>query len=959
MSFMRGTLLDPFQFPYPKRKLTMEEMVNKFIEEGRQEHEEMGAFIREFKTTNKLLLKERNNSLSELRFGVYELTKVIEKAQVTSYEIKGVTTRGGKTTTETTQDNNVTLEPPTLNHNEPITQKETPTKIKTQKTTEQVTKPQISPIPFPNRLKKEKEEAQQRRFLENLKQLQQNIPFTKALAQMPRYAKFLKTLLSNKTILEEACTVTMNERCSAVLLNKLPLKEKDLGSFTIPCDIGNLRIDNALADLGASISLMPYSMYERLGLGEPKPTRMSLELADRSIQYPRGIAENVLIKIDKFILPIDFVILDMREDSKIPIILRRPFLSTTRAMIDVFNKKITLRVGDEVGTQNFENTRNEHLCSASANEINETIPKLKDLPSHLEYAYLNGDRSCPVIISSKLTEKEKASLLQVLEKHKGAIAWKMADIKGLSPSFCTHKILLEESFKPVIQPQRRLNPKVQDVVKNEIVKLLDSRLIYPISDSPWVSHIHVVPKKGGMIVVLNDNNEPILSRIMLERLSGNEFYCFLDGFSGFFQFHRSNDQEKTTMHVPLWNSLLNRRIARSICNAPCNHPKGHDLIFPDMCKTSRKSIWMISQVEGVEVDRGKIDVIAKLPYPTNVKGVRSFLGHAGFHRRFIKDFSLISKPMTQLLMKDVKFDFSDDCKKAFNDLKEKLTSAPIIISPDWNFPFELICDASDFAIGAVLEQRIDGKFKPIYYASKTLNDAQAHYTTTEKELLAVDAKTRLIRWVLLLQGFNIEIKDKKGAKNLAADHLSRPENPNMGMLTEREIADEFPDEHLMALKITPDNDEPCDYVSKWVEAQTLPTNDARVVVKFLKGLFARFRVPKALISDRGTHFCNSQLEKALQKYGVTHRISTAYHPQTNGQTEVTNRAIKRILERLVGYNPKYWSKKLNDALWAFRTAYKTPTRCTPFRLVYGKACHLPVEIDHKAYWALTNVIWIS
>ncbi|GJV80825.1 reverse transcriptase domain-containing protein [Tanacetum coccineum] len=502
----------------------------------------------------------------------------------------------------------------------------------------------------------------------------------------------------------------MNKRCSAILLNKLPLKEKDPGSFTIPCDIGNLRIDNALADLGASISLMPYSMYEKLGLGEPNPTRMSLELADR-----------------------------------IPIILGRPFLATARAMIDVFNKRITLRVGDE-------ETKNEQLCSASANEIEEKKPELKDLPSHLEYAYLNGDRACPVIVSSKLTKDEKTSLLQVLEKHKGAIAWKMSDIKGISPSFCAHNILLEENFKPVIQPHRRLNPKVQKVVKNEIMRLLDSGLIYPISDSLWVSPIHVVPKKGGIIVVLNENNEPVPSRTvtgwrMLEHLSENKFYCFLDGFLGFFQIPIApEDQEKTTFTCP-YGTFAYRRMPFRLCNAPATFQRCMTAIFHDMVED--------------------------------------------FMEVFMEDFSLM-------------------------------------------------CDASNFAVGAVLGRRKDVKFKPIYYTSKTLNDAQAHYTTTKKELLAVvfsfdkfrpylilsktiiytdhsalkylfskqDAKPRLIKWVLLLQGFNIEIKDKKGAKNLAADHLSRLENPNKGILTEMEIADEFLDEHLMVLKTTPDNDEP-------------------------------------------------------------------------------------------------------------------------------------------------------
>nr|GFB75470.1 reverse transcriptase domain-containing protein [Tanacetum cinerariifolium] len=145
-----------------------------------------------------------------------------------------------------------------------------------------------------------------------------------------------------------------------------------------------------------------------------------------------------------------------------------------------------------------------------------------------------------------------------------------------------------------------------------------------------------------------------------------------------------------------------------------------------------------------------------------------------------------------------------------------------------------------------------------------------------------------------------------------------------------------------------------DYLSKWVEAQALPTNDARVVVKFLKSLFSRFGTPKAIISDRGTHFCNEKFSRVMAKYGVTHRLSTAYHPQTSGHVKVTNRGLKRILERTVGENRALWSDKLEDALWAFRTAYKTSIGCTTYRLVYGKACHLSHEIEHKAYWALKH-----
>ncbi|GKC46271.1 DNA-directed DNA polymerase [Tanacetum coccineum] len=511
----------------------MEEMLYKFIDEGKREHEEMRAFI--------------------------------------------------------------------LNHDEPVESNEILTNDQPQKTSEPVAQPsnkiQTPPIPFPQRLRKEKKEAQQKKFLENLKQLHINLPFIEALTRMPKYAKFLKGLLTNKARLEEACTITMNERCSSILLNKLPSKEKDPGSFTIPYDIGQLHINNTLADLGASISLMPYTMYEKLGLGEPKATRMSLELANRSIQYPRGIIENVLIKVDTFVLLIDFVILDMPEDTRVPIILGRPFLATARAMIDVFNKKITLRVRDDevifdidqsikrpstkddecYGVDDLDDTINaeeiakpveverEHLYSASANESDEKKPELKDLPHYLEYAYLHGNKSFPIIISSKLSEKEKISLLQVLEKQKGAIAWKMSDIKVISPSYCTHKILMEDNFKPVIQPQRHLNPKVQDVVKNEIVKLLDSGIIYPISDSSWVSPIHVVPKKGGMTVVLNDNNELISSCTVIGWILSDS--------------NRTQRSRKDNIYLSLWDFCLPKD-AFWVMRRTSYLPKMHDINFP-------------------------------------------------------------------------------------------------------------------------------------------------------------------------------------------------------------------------------------------------------------------------------------------------------------------------------------------------------------------------------------------
>nr|GEX27227.1 reverse transcriptase domain-containing protein [Tanacetum cinerariifolium] len=327
---------------------------------------------------------------------------------------------------------------------------------------------------------------------------------------------------------------------------------------------------------------------------------------------------------------------------------------------------------------------NTKTVKSSVGEPSEV--ELKDLPPHLEYTFLEGGNKLPAIIAKELGDKEKSALIKVLKSHKRAIAWKLSDIQGINPKFCTHKILMEEDYKLAVQHQRGVNPKIYDFIKKEVEKLLDAGLIYPISDSPWVSPVHCVPKKGGFTVVENEENELIptrlVTRVMLKRLSRNEFYCFLDGFSGYFQIPIDpRDQEKTTFTCP-YGTFTYRRMPFGLCNALGTFQRRMLAIFYDMVEKTmevfmddfsvfgnsfenclsrldkmlqrcedtnlslnwEKSHFMVKEgivlghkisKNGIEVERAKVDVIAKLPHPTIVKGVQSFLDHTGFYRRFI------------------------------------------------------------------------------------------------------------------------------------------------------------------------------------------------------------------------------------------------------------------------------------------------------------------------------------
>nr|GEU32048.1 reverse transcriptase domain-containing protein [Tanacetum cinerariifolium] len=797
----------------------------------------------------------------------------------------------------------------------------------------------------------------------------------------------------------ELAKIPLNENCSAMLLEKL----RDLDKFLIPCDFPAMDVCHALANL--------------------------------------GVTEDVFVKVGKSHFPTDFVVVDFEADPRVPLILGRSFLRTGRALIDVYGEEITLQVNDEAVTFNLyqttrysstyddmsvnridvidvareefaqemlgfsKNSSGGNPTSTSEPIISDSSPSLTSFEGSdfiLEEikAYLKDESILPKIIHAdcdlegdiclikKLLNDDPFQLPPIDLKQGEVVNAKYSieeppelELKDLSSHL--EYAYLEEDYKPAVQSQRRVNPKIHEVIKKEVIKLLDAGMIYPISDSLWVSPIHCVPKKGGIPVVENENNELIPTRLVTGWLVCIDYRKLNDAtrkdhFSLPFM-----DQEKTTFTCP-YGTFAYRRMPFGLCNAP-------------------------GTFQRLEVDRAKVDVIAKVPHPTTVKGVRSFLGHVGFYQRFIQDFSKIARPMTHLLEKETLFVFSKDCIDDFETLKKKLTEAPILVVPDWNLPFKLMCDASNFAIGAVLGQQKTKHFQPIHYASKTITDAQIHYTTTGKEMLAIVYAFEKF-WPYLVLSKSIVYTDHSALKYLL-NHLSRLENPYKDMFKNKDMSENFPLETLgkISSESTPwfadfANFHAGNFIVKGMTSQQKKKffKDVRhyfwgdpylfricadqIIRRCVHGQEAN-DILKACHEGpiRGHHGANFTAKKVfdagffwLTIYRDAHNlVKSCDSGQRQGKISQRDEIPQNVIQvceifyvwgidfmgpfpssrgnRTVGENRASWSEKLEDALWAFRTAYKTPIGCTPYELVYEKSCHLPIELEHKAYGDLKHV----
>nr|GEZ64930.1 reverse transcriptase domain-containing protein [Tanacetum cinerariifolium] len=722
----------------------------------------------------------------------------------------------------------------------------TPSKVVKQGT--DVTKDQVAQmsnlkpsIPYPSRRDNERRRDQAnkqiKKFYEIFKDMSFKISFTDALILMPKFASTLKTLIENKEKLSEMARTPMNEHCSAVILNKLSRKLGYPSKFLIPCEFPGMDECLALADLGASINLMPHSVWEGLLLLELTLTCMNLELTDRSVSKPIGIAKVFSVKVSVFHFPADFVVVDFKPDPRVPLIIERCFLKTGRALIDVHkaNKIDVIDMACEEYSQEVlgfsDVTTSGNPTSYDDQIISTTSPTLTPFED------------------SDFLLFEEADAFLGLEYDPNSSEFNPFYHDPEGDILLLETILNSEPLPPLPNHEQYMPS-----FKKEL-KVCEAKTIKSSVDEPPEVELKDLPPHLEYTFLEVDNKLPVI----IARELG--------------------DEEKLSILENPYENVLD--------------PKEINETFP-------------------------LETLSMVTFCGD-SSAPWFADFANYHAG-----NLTVKGMS-----------SQQKNKFFKAVKHYF----------WDDPF-LFKICADQVIRRCVHNKEALDILKAYHNRPTGGHHGAN-------LIAKKVFDAGFFWPTIYKDAHEFVKNCDSCQR-QGKFSQRDETPQNSIKI-CEIFDFWGIDFMGPFPSSRGNKYilvAVDYLSKWVEAKALPTNDARVVCKFLKSLFSIFGAPRVIISDRCTHFCNDQFAKVMFKYGVTHRISTTYHPQTSGQVEVSNRGLKRILERTIGEDRTSWSDKLDDALWAFRTAYKTPIWCTPYKLVYGKACHLPIELEHKAYWAL-------
>nr|GEX25538.1 reverse transcriptase domain-containing protein [Tanacetum cinerariifolium] len=817
-----------------------------------------------------------------------------------------------------------------------------------------------------------------------------------------------------------------------------------------------------------------------------------LQLADRLVSKPIGIAKDVSVKVGVFHFPADFVVVDFEPDPRVPLILGRCFLKTGRALIDVHKGELTLQVlgfSDLTASENptpyydlIVSTTSPTLTLFGDSDFllfekADAFLGLKDDPNSPKINPFYYDPEGDILLLEAILNSEPLHPFpnheQYLPSFKKEL--KVCEAKtvkssvdeppeGINPKFYTHKILMEEDYKPAVQHQRRVNPKINDVIKKEVEKLLDVGLIYPISDSPWVSPVHFVPKK--VVLLLSRMRKIVDPNSFGYRMAGNEFYCFLDGFSGYFQIPIDpRDQEKTTFTCP-YETFAYRHMPFGLCNAPGTFQKLIDIFAHDIWNRSRYKNGGIDLVTG----NGGADLVQGWACPhhgfselhqldtfynaLNVNDQDSLNSDVGGNfldkmphecLKIIKSKSKVCQSRAKAVVAKVSTSSSTpaissnvaelkDMVRALLLDKKNQSSAPAsfptpalvkAVGPNYvtcggAHPYQdcpttnenppvvqsktqtPVSEAVVAPVSALMpnlkpfipypsrrdnERRRDQANKQIEKFYEIFKDMSFEISFTDaltlmpkfastlkalignKEKLSEMARTSMNEHYKMLQ----RCEDTNLSHNWEKSHFMVKEGIVLGhKISKNEIEVDRAKVDVIAKLPHPTtvkgavlgqrhekHFKPIHYGSKTMndmESNYTTTEKEMLAVVYAFENFRSYLIMNKII----VHTDHSALKylfakkdaKFMLKYKVIHRLFTAYHPQTSGQVEVSNRGLKRILERTIGENSASWSDKLDDALWAFHTAYKTPIGCTPYKLVYEKACHLPIELEHKAYWAL-------